>query len=104
MDVRMEVPFHADVRKVVDMRHSREQEVRKTFCYFTPSLVVTAMDYALDGRYQLRTSLPQMNDLLDIYDDAASLYRMMGNPDLKRETSHEFSLTWKKNNWKKMQS
>lgn len=104
VDVRMEVPFHADVRKVVDMRHSREQEVRKTFCYFTPSLVVTAMDYALDGRYQLRTSLPQMNDLLDIYDDAASLYRMMGNPDLKRETSHEFSLTWKKNNWKKMQS
>lgn len=96
VDMKVEVPFHADIHRVVDNRNTREQEVRKRFLYLTPRVEIFAMDYALTGKYEMRSSLPYMNNLLDIYDDTYSLYRTMGNPNLKQSFEHQFDLSWSK--------
>ena len=103
VDLRVKVPLHADIHRVVDNRNNREQELRKRFCYFTPSVELNAMDYALCGKYEIHSSLPSMNNMLDITDNAFSLYRSVGNPNLKRAFDHNFELSWKKGNKKHAQ-
>ena len=94
VDLTLGVPFHADVCKVEDERNLQNRQLRKTYCYFSPSLRLMALNYELSGAYSLKPFVPSMNQMLDITDDAFSLYRTVGNPDLKMQFTHEFQLNW----------
>lgn len=94
VDLTVEVPFHADGRKVEDERNRQNRQLRKTYCYFSPNVRVMALNYELSGGYSLKPFVPFMNQMLDITDDAFSLYRTEGNPYLKMQFTHELQLAW----------
>lgn len=101
--VNLNLPFKANNREVVDLRNHREQRCQKTSCYLTPYLQISALNYRLFGQYSRDVRLPDLNDMLDFYDDAYALYRTVGNPHLQPQYTHNFNLNWGSNNRKKAQ-
>ena len=94
INISVYVPFNADQYKVEDTRGGQNQNKEKTFCYFTPSISLNALNYELSAGYRILAYTPSMNDLLDYTNEPTSLYRILGNPNLKTEYTHRFNLAW----------
>lgn len=96
VEIGFNLPFQVANHRVMDNRNNHEQQLRKKYYYFTPNVQISALNNALIARYDLSTELPELNELLDIYDDASSLYQTLGNPNLKSSQTHRFELRWQR--------
>lgn len=103
INLSLGLPFNANLSRINDFRGERQRALRKKYLYFTPTFEVTALDYALTGAYQLKRNLPQLSAMLDIYDDALTLYRTVGNPNLRPRETHNFSVKYN-DKWKERAS
>ena len=94
INLSLYLPFNADQYKVEDTRGGQNQNKKKTFCNFTPSINLSALNYELSAGYNIQTYLPNISEMLDYTNEPMPLYRILGNPNLKTQYTHNFNLLW----------
>ncbi|MBQ5839847.1 MAG: ATP-binding cassette domain-containing protein [Bacteroidaceae bacterium] len=85
------IPFKYQGREIKDVRNSLNQQLIRRNWTFAPNIKIFD-DKTFKLEYEMQSILPEMTHLLDVTNSSNSLYRYVGNPNLKTSYNHAVDL------------
>ena len=81
------MPLHILNRSIIDTRNGGTQRFNQQYVYFTTDFGFRCGNF--DASYDLRPELTKLHQLINVTDDANSLYIYKTNPDLRTAFGHD---------------
>lgn len=94
--MRLNIPVHYLNRELKDIRNLGDQYLQDRRWTFNPGIYISDGGF-FNLQYYMSSSLPRLEDKLDVTDNAYPLFVRMGNPDLRTAYVHSLSLSIKTN-------